>query len=68
MADSALLLAKLSDHLKDQNIVMLAISEDRGGEFVVDPFGKEHGLSGLPIYLDKTMSTGKSLKEAAILR
>jgi thiol-disulfide isomerase/thioredoxin len=60
-------LAKLADHLKDQDVVVLAISEDRGGKFVVDPFVKEHGLTGLPIYLDKTMSTGKALKEATIL-
>jgi thiol-disulfide isomerase/thioredoxin len=60
-------LAKLADHLKDQGVAVVAISEDRGGKFVVDPFLKEHGLTGLPIYLDKTMSTGKMLKEATIL-
>lgn len=60
-------LAKLADHLKDQGVAVVAISEDRGGKFVVDPFLKEHGLTGLPIYLDKTMSTGKVLKEATIL-
>ena len=60
-------LAKLADHLKDQGVVVVAISEDRGGKFVVDPFLKDHNLTGLPVYLDKTMSTGKALKEATIL-
>jgi thiol-disulfide isomerase/thioredoxin len=60
-------LAKLAADLKDQGVAVVAISEDRGGKFVVDPFLKEHGLTGLPVYLDKTMSTGKALKEATIL-
>lgn len=60
-------LAKLSAYLKDKGVAVVAISEDRGGKFVVDPFLKEHNLTGLDIYLDKTMSTGKALKEATIL-
>jgi thiol-disulfide isomerase/thioredoxin len=60
-------LMKLSERLKDTGVVVVAISEDRGGKFVVDPFLKEHNISGLPIFLDKTMSTGKALKEATIL-
>ena len=60
-------LAKLADYLKDKGVAVVAISEDRGGKFVVDPFLKEHNLTGLPIFLDKTMSTGKALKEATIL-
>jgi len=60
-------LMKLSDRLKDSGVVVIAISEDRGGKFVVDPFLKEHNIAGLPIFLDKTMSTGKALKEATIL-
>jgi thiol-disulfide isomerase/thioredoxin len=60
-------LAKLAAHLKDQGVAVVAISEDRGGKFVVDPFLKDHNLSGLDVYLDKTMSTGKALKEATIL-
>ncbi len=60
-------LMKLSDRLKDTGVVVVAISEDRGGKFVVDPFLKEHNIAGLPVFLDKTMSTGKALKEATIL-
>jgi thiol-disulfide isomerase/thioredoxin len=60
-------LAKLADRLKDQGVVVVAISEDRGGKFVVDPFLKEHNITSLQVYLDKTMSTGKALKEATIL-
>jgi thiol-disulfide isomerase/thioredoxin len=60
-------LAKLADRLKDQGVVVVAISEDRGGKFVVDPFLKEHNISNLQVYLDKTMSTGKALKEATVL-
>jgi len=60
-------LMKLAGDLKEQGVAVVAISEDRGGKFVVDPFLKEHGISGLPVYLDKTMSTGKALKEATIL-
>jgi thiol-disulfide isomerase/thioredoxin len=60
-------LAKLADRLKDQGVVVVAISEDRGGKFVVDPFLKEHNITNLQVYLDKTMSTGKALKEATIL-
>lgn len=60
-------LMRLSSYLKDKGIIVVAISEDRGGKFVVDPFVKEHGISGIPIYLDKTMSTLKALKQTAIL-
>jgi len=60
-------LAKLASDMKDQGLAVVAISEDRGGKFVVDPFLKERGISGLPIYLDKTMSTGKALKGSTVL-
>jgi thiol-disulfide isomerase/thioredoxin len=59
-------LVKLADALKDQNVAVVAISEDRGGKFVVDPFLKEHSISGLPVFLDKTMSTMKALKTPAM--
>lgn len=58
-------LMKLSERLKDTNLVVVAISEDRGGKFVVEPFLKEHNIAGLPIFLDKTMSTGKALKDTS---
>jgi thiol-disulfide isomerase/thioredoxin len=60
-------LARLSAALKDQGVAVVAISEDRGGKFVVDPFLKEHQITGLPIYLDKTMSSGKAFKATTIL-
>jgi thiol-disulfide isomerase/thioredoxin len=59
-------LVKLADRLKGSDVTVIAISEDRGGKFVVDPFLKEHNISGLPILLDKTMSTGKALKEPVL--
>jgi hypothetical protein len=60
-------LSKLAEALKSQGVAVVAISEDRGGKFVVDPFLKEHAISGLDIYLDKTMSSGKALKGSTIL-
>jgi len=60
-------LARLAAALKDQGVAVVAISEDRGGKYVVDPFLKEHAISGLPIYLDKTMSTGKAFKATTVL-
>ncbi|HLG87853.1 MAG TPA: TlpA disulfide reductase family protein [Alphaproteobacteria bacterium] len=60
-------LAKLAAELKDQGVAVVAISEDRGGKFVVDPFLKDHQIEGLPVYLDKTMSTGKAFKATTIL-
>jgi thiol-disulfide isomerase/thioredoxin len=59
-------LMQLATSLKDQGVAVVAISEDRGGKFVVDPFLKEHNISGLPIFLDKTMSTMKALKTPAM--
>jgi thiol-disulfide isomerase/thioredoxin len=58
-------LVKLSERLKDTGVAVVAISEDKGGKFVVDPFLKEHNIAGLPVYLDKTMSTGKALKDTS---
>ncbi len=60
-------LAKLAADFKDRGVAVVAISEDRGGKFVVDPFLKQHDIAGIPIYLDKTMSTGKALKESTVL-
>jgi thiol-disulfide isomerase/thioredoxin len=60
-------LEKLAADFKDKGVAIVAISEDRGGKFVVDPFLKQHEISGLPIYLDKTMSTMKALKQTTIL-
>lgn len=60
-------LAKLAADFKDKGVAIVAISEDRGGKFVVDPFLKQHDISGFPIYLDKTMSTMKALKQTTIL-
>ena len=55
-------LARLAAALKDQGLSVVAVSEDRGGKFQVEPFLKEHGVAGLPILLDKTSSAMKALK------
>ncbi len=60
-------LAKLAADLKDQGVAIVAIAEDRSGKFGVDPFLREHNITGLPIYLDKTMSVGKALGRATVL-
>lgn len=60
-------LARLAAALKDEGVSVVAISEDRGGKFVVDPFLKAHNIAGLPVYLDKTMSSGKAFKATTIL-
>ncbi len=60
-------LMKLAADLKGQGVAVVAISEDRGGKFVVDPFLKDHNIRGLSVFLDKTMSTGKALKQTTIL-
>ncbi|HTJ64523.1 MAG TPA: TlpA disulfide reductase family protein [Alphaproteobacteria bacterium] len=54
-------LMKLNAALKGQ-VAVVAIAEDRGGKFQVDPFLKEHNIQGLTIFLDKTSSTVKALK------
>jgi thiol-disulfide isomerase/thioredoxin len=59
-------LVKLASEMKDTGLAVVAISEDRGGKFVVDPFLKDHAIDGLPIYLDKKMSTMKLLKSAVL--
>ena len=35
-----------------EEFLVLALSSDRGGARVVEPFLKEHGLEGLAVYLD----------------
>jgi thiol-disulfide isomerase/thioredoxin len=60
-------LEKLSADFKDKGVTVIAIAEDRSGKFGVDPFVKQHNITGLTIYLDKTMSTLKAMKQTAIL-
>ena len=60
-------LARMAAAFKDQGLAVVAISEDRGGKFVVDPFLKEHQVQGVPIYLDKTMSIMKAFKPNSVL-
>jgi len=60
-------LVKLAADLEDKGVAVVAISEDRGGKFVVDPFLKDHNLTDMTVYLDKTMSTMKAMKQSAIL-
>ncbi len=60
-------LEKLAADFKDKGVAVVAVSEDRGGKFVVDPFLKDHAIAGLPVFLDKTMSTMKAMKQTTIL-
>ena len=59
-------LAKLAETLKSRGVTIVAISEDRGGKSVVEPFLAKNQISGLPILLDKTSSAMK-LMQAKVL-
>ena len=45
-------LDRMNARLKDQGLALLAISQDRGGAKVVEPFLEKLGLRSLPVYLD----------------
>jgi thiol-disulfide isomerase/thioredoxin len=51
-------LDRLQASLKGRDFVVLALSSDRGGARVVEPFLKDHGIANLHIYLDpKSIAT-----------
>jgi thiol-disulfide isomerase/thioredoxin len=54
-------LERLAKKLGPQGLVVLPLSQDRGGAAVVQKFFAEHNLSALPIYVDKTMRSGGAL-------
>jgi thiol-disulfide isomerase/thioredoxin len=47
-------------------LAVLAISEDRGGAHVVDPFLEKLGLKTLAIYLDPKSATGEALEVSGL--
>src|ERR1051326_2754181 len=50
-------LQRLQEKLADR-MTVIAISEDRGGAKIVEPFVAEHGLGKLKIYLDPKSAVG----------
>lgn len=54
-------LAELPKTLGD-GFVLLAVSEDRGGDKVVAPFVDKHGLDNMKIYLDPDSKLGHAFK------
>jgi thiol-disulfide isomerase/thioredoxin len=57
MPSLARLQAKLGNRL-----AVLAVSEDRGGAQVVEPFIEKHGLEALAVYLDPKSALGEGLE------
>jgi thiol-disulfide isomerase/thioredoxin len=45
-------LAALAGRVKDEGIVVLPLSSDRGGAPVVEKYYLRHGIEGLPVWLD----------------
>jgi thiol-disulfide isomerase/thioredoxin len=54
-------LERLPQHL-DRKIVVLAISEDRGGSKVVEPFVEKLGLKSVKVYLDPKSGAERAFK------
>jgi thiol-disulfide isomerase/thioredoxin len=46
-------LAKLAQAMRGDGLVVLPISSDHGGASRVEAFFKEHGITGLPVLIDK---------------
>lgn len=55
-------LNRLSSRFAADGLAVVALSQDRGGMKIVQPFFAEHKLDALPIYLDKTMVSGGAFK------
>lgn len=49
------MLDRLQDELRDEDVVVLALSIDRGGSEVVEAFYRENGIRHLDVYVDRTM-------------
>lgn len=54
-------LAQTARRYASQGLVVVAVSEDRGGLDVVRSFFDKHSLSGLDIYIDKSTKLGSAL-------
>ena len=49
------MLDRLQDELRNEDVVVLALSIDRGGSDVVQAFYRENGIRHLDVYVDRTM-------------
>lgn len=49
------MLDRLQDELRNEDVVVLALSIDRGGSDVVQAFYTENGIRHLDVYVDRTM-------------
>ena len=54
-------LERLQSHLGDR-IAVLAVSEDRGGGKIVEPFIEKLGLKSVKIYLDPKSAVGQAFE------
>ena len=61
-------LERLHLALKDEGFLVMAVSQDRGGPAVIEPFLEKEGLNDLPIFVDKTGERRGSLAQAFALR
>lgn len=53
-------LARLAERLTETDFKLLALSSDRGGKRVVEPFLAKIELSGFPVHLDENGVTGRA--------
>jgi thiol-disulfide isomerase/thioredoxin len=56
------MLDRLQQQLKDLDVVVVALSLDRGGPGTVKAFFEEHGIKNLGIYVDPTMRAQSEFK------
>lgn len=59
-------LDKLQAHLGDEGLLVLAVSQDRGGASVAGPFLKKLGVTRLGLFLDSRMELGRALGVRAL--
>ena len=56
------MLDRLQQQLKDVDVVVVALSLDRGGPNVVKAFYEEHGIEHLGVYVDPSMRAQSDFK------
>ena len=56
------MLDRLQQQLKDVDVVVVALSLDRGGPNVVKAFYQEHGIEHLGVYVDPSMRAQSDFK------
>jgi thiol-disulfide isomerase/thioredoxin len=59
-------LERLQAKLADEGLHVLAVSIDRGGAKVVEPFAARLGLTGLPLYLDPKSALARAFGIAGL--